>query len=260
MAQNRTTRSALRNFNRPPLLVACGLVAVLAMAGHTQAREVINVDIQGQRNDGGPGGTDFRGVPTLYSGTGPVGGTFIPLDANSQTTGGSAEDIADGHTNGNADLLTVSDLDLGGSGIGFTIVGVGADNNTDDPDSAFSTLIFDYVFNNDGTANNVATPAFTFTGLTPNSTVDLYFYLQLGGITIPGATATSAPGPAPFDTGNTLFFNNVATSPTGTVSGVLTGAPGILGGFTIVTIPEPASLGTLALFCGATLLRRRANR
>jgi hypothetical protein len=84
------------------------LAAAVAALGLATAvfGTTVNVDIQGQRNDGGPNGTDAAGLPTLYSGTGPVGGGFIPLNANSQTANGSPADLADGHQNGNADNLT----------------------------------------------------------------------------------------------------------------------------------------------------------
>lgn len=245
------------------LLVVVGLVCLPGIAEAV----ILNVDIQGQRNDGGPGGTDAAGVPVLYSGTGPLGGSFVGLPANSQTSSGSAADLLDGHNNANADFLTVTGTDIGGSGIDFSIVGVGSDNNSNTPASNFNSLIGDYVFNNDGSNNNNATPAFTFAGLQPGTTADLYFYLVAGGISIPGYSSTANPGPSPY-TSNTLFFNDVLVGPGGTIAGNLTGTPGVLGGFTIdgtlfTPAPEPSTLLlALAGICVsmARCSRKRANR
>lgn len=227
------------------------LPILAVMANCHAATQIVNIDFNGTRN-GDPA------VPTTFVGAGAVtngGGTFFNgLLANSQ-----------GPTNNDA-------LTVGGSNlldefntlttVGFTIGPVGGDTGTGDD------LTEDYIFVNSGGATTDAT--FTISGLGAG-TADLYFqigFISPGGGAGAGVFITGSTGTPGFS-GNGhswLFFNDVPIT-AGSITGTL-GNPAfnpapdagdvvVLNGMTIVTVPEPASAGLLAMGALGLLARRR---
>lgn len=228
------------------------LPILAVMANCHAATQIVNIDFNGTRNGDST-------TPTTFTGAGAVtnGGTFFNgLLANSQ-----------GPTNN--DALTVGGSNLRDefntlTTVGFTIGPVGGDT------AAGNNLTMDYIFVNSGGATTDAT--FTISGLGAG-TADLYFqigFIQAGagaGVFITGST------PTPGFSGNGhswLFFDDVPIT-AGSITGTL-GNPAFnplpdqgdavtLTGMTIVTVPEPASAGLLAMGAlGLLARRRRAGR
>jgi hypothetical protein len=199
------------------------------------AAQLVNFDFNGHRDNEAPSST--------YSGLGPVGGTFIGIDANSSFPAP------------NNDNLTVAGGPV--SGISFVITPVGADTIA----GPASDVIFeDYVFVH--SAGNNADATLTITGIL-GPTADLYFYNGSTEVvvTIAGQTSDALPAVnAPFAAGNTLFFDDVPVTAGSIVATLGTGSLTTLGGFTVQSVPEPASIALLGLGAMSLLLfaRRKA--
>lgn len=221
------------------------LPILAVMANCHAATQIVNIDFNGRR------GTDP--VPTTFIGAGAVtngGGTvFNGLLADSQF--GDALTVGGSNLRDEFNTLTT---------VSFTIGPVGGDTLTGD------ALMRDYIFVNSAGATTDAT--FTISGLGAG-TADLYFLLgSVGTGSGAGVFITGSTGTAGFN-GNGhswLFFNDVPItggSITGTLGNPLFN-PGpdkgdvvTLTGMTIVTVPEPASAGLLAMGALGLLARRR---
>jgi hypothetical protein len=226
------------------------LPILAVMANCHAATQIVNIDFNGRR------GADP--VPTTFIGAGAVsngGGTFFNgLLADSQSS--------DALTVGGSNLLDEFNTL---TTVGFTIGPVGGDTFTGD------NLTKDYIFVNSGGATTDAT--FTISGLGAG-TADLYFqigFISPGGGAGAGVFITGSTGTPGFS-GNGhswLFFDDVPIT-AGSITGTL-GNPAFnpgpdqgdvvtLTGMTIVTVPEPASAGLLAMGALGLLARRRAGR
>ncbi len=198
---------------------------------------VINIDLNGVRNDPGP---DVLG-PT-FSGQGAAGGGGIwnGITVDSRTEGGGDDN----------DNLTITGSNLldsigGATTVGFSIGPVGGDVGgapTTNPASSLA-LFSDYVFV--GFAAQISfTADFTITGLSDVPTVDLYFHNPLGTIKIPGAVEATPALSGLFNRGNTHVFLSVPVSG-GAIKGTLSGdaaldTPARLAGLTVVKPPPHA--------------------
>jgi hypothetical protein len=192
---------------------------------------VINIDFNGLRNVPGP---DVLG-PT-YQGVGAGGGgqVFNGITADSRLEGGGDDDnltlTADNLLNSFGDPTAVS----------FTVSPMGGDVGgvpATDPTSA-AALFSDYIFNNSA-GNTAGESPWTISGLGNAPFVDLYFYRSLGGISIPGASATAFVGQGIFTPQNTVLFKGVPVTD-GTVSGTFGSGTAVINGLSIVSpLPHP---------------------
>ncbi|MCL5098278.1 MAG: lamin tail domain-containing protein, partial [Candidatus Omnitrophica bacterium] len=202
---------------------------------------VINIDFNGDRYDPGP-----NARPITYVGQSPAGGgpVWNGLAVDSRLSDGTDDD--------NITVTGTNLLDsLGGvTAVSFTASPVGGDStalrmgqSTDDPTQA-SALFSDYLFNN-SSANHAGESPFAITGLGNARTVDLYFYLTSGGITIAGQSPTSFAGSGIFNGGNTYYFQNVPVN-AGSVAGTFGSGTAVIGGMTVagdfVVVPEPINI------------------
>ncbi len=90
---------------------AAAALALPAVAGAT----VLNVDINGRRND-----PPQDPVGITYTGTGPAGGSFVGVTADSDPTMSGSDN----------DSQTFSYTNLGGTGVNFSVGPAGGDNNS----------------------------------------------------------------------------------------------------------------------------------
>ena len=212
-------------------------------AGAT-ASQIVNIDFNGKRpGDAGDAGTyvgpSARGLGTVFNG----------ITADSTGGDDNLSLSASGLLN-DAGLATT---------VGFSIAQVAGDN---EGSQAFgpASLYDDYVFNH--TAANAA-PAggspFTISGLGSVTTADLYFYLNGfngGTIALDGVIGNGVGGS--YNGLNATAFFDVPV-----VGGNVTGffgannAVSVLGGLTVVTVPEPGTAALLGFVGLGLMLRRR---
>ena len=206
--------------------------------------QIVNIDFEGIR----PGDTATAG---LFSGQGAAGGgTFF---------NGVSADSTSGNDNLTVTGTNLLDSNSNPTDVDFTISPVGGDH---EPSNGFepASLYDDYIFNNSAGNSSPGGSPFTITGLGSAPTADLYFYFVFNPATAGGTTVAGAPaGTVGTQNGfqNVLFFDDVPVSG-GTITGTFGAAnTGVLGGLTINAIPEPTSLGLLALGGLGLLARRR---
>ncbi len=222
-----------------------GVIGAVSLPFTAEAA-IVNIDFEGIRaGDAATAG--------LFVGQGAAGGgTFFNGIAADSTVAGDNLTVA------GANLL---DSFSAPTTISFSIAPVGGDH---EPSNGFepASLYDDYIFNNSaGNTVGAAGSPFTISGLGSAATADLYFYFVFAGSTAGG---TSVTGAAAGTLGtynsfpNVLFFDDVPVSG-GSISGIFGSSnTGVLGGLTIDAIPEPSSLGLLALgVLGLTGRRRR---
>ncbi|MSU35979.1 MAG: hypothetical protein EXS36_12925 [Pedosphaera sp.] len=198
----------------------------------TLAALVVNIDLNGVRNDPGP---DQIG-PT-YQGQGAAGGGSIwnGVLVDSRTQIG-----ADDNDNLSVAAANLLDSIGGATTVGFSINPVGGDvggNPTTNPTQA-PALFSDYLFVGFGAQITLKAD---FTINVPDvPSVDLYFYNQVGTITIPGSQPETGKANGIFNANNTRVFKTVPVT-NGKITGSLNGDPGRLAGLTIVK-PAPHAL------------------
>lgn len=218
-----------------------GLTAKFTLGNPPPAR-IVNIDFNGKR----PGDADSAGT---FVGVGSAGGGTVFNALSADSTGGN-------------DNLTVSGTNLlSDTGVpttvAFTISPVGGDHEPSQPFEPAS-LYDDYIFNN--SAGNI-TPGgspFTISGLGDAATADLYLYGSFNNT--PDFVIDGFAGSGVFGNYNgldaTAYLNVPVTN--GNITGLFgVGQTGVLGGFTVSTVPEPGTATLLGLAGLAALLRRR---
>lgn len=190
---------------------------------------VVNIDFKGIRNTA----TNSQEAFPTFAGQGSAGGGSVwnAVVADSRIVGGF----------GNNDSLTISVTDLVNSVGGATIIGFTASSVGGEAGGTFTTnvtdgaaLMGDYLFINKYD-NLVGLSPFTITGLGEVPSVDLYFYLGSGAVTIPGVTPTAFSSAGIYVWPNViypLYFRHVPVTG-GQVSGFLGKGTALLGGITI---------------------------
>lgn len=226
------------------------LSAILFLTSWTSlsmgAVQVINVDFNGKRPGDAEDGGTYAGVSAAGSGT-----VFNGVTADS-TGGDDNLNIAASGLLDESGIITL---------VGFTFSTVGGDHETSQSFSP-AALYDDYIFNNSAGNSMPGGSPFTINGLGSVAAADLYFYLSVfnaGTIALADFAGNGDAGTYN-GLGATAFLNVPVNG--GSISGIFgsNGATSVLGGFSVVTVPEPALAGLLGMATIPLMLRRRRGR